>query len=247
MTFMDVITPGDKIDIHLVQQLGQENHGRIAARLYKSNVLDFLSNTLLEISMPMEGTKVILLDSGMRLELTFYTKRGLYQCQVLVQKRYKKDNLFILLVEQKTDLVKFQRREYFRIECSSQLRFYSLPEETAGLETTRELFEKIQEPEYQLNGSYGKMIDISGGGMRFLSSHALENRSYILAEFRLQNDRVDQTFYLVSQVVASEEKNGERGKFVNRAKFLYKDLKDREAIVRYVFEEERRIRRVESR
>jgi hypothetical protein len=34
-------------------------------------------------------------------------------------------------------------------------------------------------------------------------------------------------------------------KFIHRGKFMFKDLKDRETIVRYVFEEERRIRRKE--
>jgi c-di-GMP-binding flagellar brake protein YcgR len=41
----------------------------------------------------------------------------------------------------------------------------------------------------------------------------------------------------------SHEKSG--GLFSNRIEFLFKDLRDREKIVRFVFEEERRIRKKE--
>ena len=56
-------------------------------------------------------------------------------------------------------------------------------------------------------------------------------------------DMVNDNFYLLCKVVSSEPMQEKEEKFSNRAKFIYKDLKDRETIVRFVFEEERRIRK----
>ena len=62
---------------------------------------------------------------------------------------------------------------------------------------------------------------------------------------RLTNDRMDETFYLVCQIVGCERHPSLDNTFSCRAKFIFKDLKDREKIVKFVFEEERRIRRKE--
>ena len=247
MTFSDLVILGDKIDIHLVSQLSRENSGGIAAKLYKSSVTDIFSQKEIEISMPMDGPKMVLFQDGLRIDMVFYSKRGLYRCQGLVAARYKKDNLYLLRINQKTELEKFQRREYFRIDCSLEFRIYPITEEVAALTTTPELYRTIQDPEYLLSVTYGKLLDISGGGIRFTDQYGFQVGDYVLTEFRLTNDKVDQTFYLVNQIVASDEKEDEKGVFINRAKFLYKDLKDREKIVRYVFEEERRVRRTEGR
>lgn len=247
MTFLDVITPGEKIDIHPIQQYGRGNNGSVSSTMYQSSVLDLLSGQEIEIMMPMAGTKIILQEVGCWLDLTFYTKHGLYRCQVQVTNRCKKGNLYTVTVRQRTNLLKFQRREYFRIECTAEVRFYPISQEVAAFDTTEELLNEIHGAEYQLNASYGKIVDISGGGMRFISAHELEKESCILTEFHLQNDRVDQMFHLVSQIVVSEVNSMEKNKFVNRAKFQYKNLKDREKIVQYVFEEERRMRRLGGR
>ena len=66
---------------------------------------------------------------------------------------------------------------------------------------------------------------------------------YLVVELHLSNDMVNEKFYLLCKVVSSEPMQEKEEKFSNRAKFIYKDLKDRETIVRFVFEEERRIRK----
>ena len=66
---------------------------------------------------------------------------------------------------------------------------------------------------------------------------------FVLLTFRLVNENTDECFYLVSQIVAIQKEDSDR--YSCRAKFIFKDLKDREKIVRFVFEEERKIRRKE--
>lgn len=87
------------------------------------------------------------------------------------------------------------------------------------------------------------ICDISGGGVRFTGDTPLEPGQFVLLTFRLVNENTDECFYLVSQIVAIQKEDSDR--YSCRAKFIFKDLKDREKIVRFVFEEERKIRRKE--
>lgn len=87
------------------------------------------------------------------------------------------------------------------------------------------------------------ICDISGGGIRFTSNQPYERGQYVLLMFRLTNETTDESFFLVSQIVETQKVDTDR--YSVRAKFIFKDLKDREKIVRFVFEEERRIRRKE--
>ena len=89
-------------------------------------------------------------------------------------------------------------------------------------------------------------LDISGGGVKFLSNEDLEAGAFILTVIRLTNEKVDQTLYLVTEIVACERMENASDKKVVRAKFHFKDLKDRDLIVRFVFEEDRMLRKKEN-
>ena len=73
MAFTDLIKPGDKIDIRLLQQVENEERTGDTVKVYKSQVLDINKRGNLEISMPTEGTKLILLPLDVRLEFVFYS------------------------------------------------------------------------------------------------------------------------------------------------------------------------------
>ena len=69
--------------------------------------------------------------------------------------------------------------------------------------------------------------------------------SYILVMMKLCNEKIDQMFYLVVQAIDSFRSAKNLEKVIVRGRFMFKDLKDRETIVRYIFEEERKMRRKE--
>ena len=79
MAFTDLIKPGDKIDIRLLQQVENEERTGDTVKVYKSQVLDINKRGNLEISMPTEGTKLILLPLDVRLEFVFYSGGFLYK------------------------------------------------------------------------------------------------------------------------------------------------------------------------
>ena len=243
MNFLEVLRSGDKIDIHVTKREAALMQGNVVAKKYKSSVHDVISSEEVQVTMPMDGNKIILFDTGVRISMIFYTKRGLFSGEGLVTKRFKEDNLYVMTVSAMAPLKKFQRREFFRINKIIDLKYYNISNEVASLATTEELFITTQNPENNYEDYPGKILDISGGGIRFSSMEELTKDNYILSVFQLSNDHIDKTFYLVAQIIESIPTTDGRGKcYINRAKFMLKNLKDREAIVRYIFEEERKTR-----
>ncbi|MGN0415155.1 MAG: flagellar brake protein [Agathobacter sp.] len=245
MKLSNVIRPGDKIDIKLIHQMNREENGGEQAALYQSRVCDQTSETDLEIEMPISGGKMILFPMGAECHFVFYTKGGMYQCDGRVQKRYKEGNLYFLSVRITTAPEKFQRREFFRIDYVVPLQYYEITEEMAKLETTEEIIAALGGGEEEQKPYKGMIQDISGGGVRFSAKRLPQRGDYLLLSFHLKNERLDEVFYLVSQVVAVQEHPTVRNMYIQRVKFIFRDLKIRERIVRFVFEEERKLRRKE--
>lgn len=244
MKMSDLMQPGDRIDIQLVYQVERRQNGEdIEVKTYKSKICDWLSDTNMEILMPTEGGKIVLFQSGLRCEMIVYTKRGMYKVNVKTKERYKQNNLYMLVMEIVETPVKFQRREFFRISYIAEMKFYRVTPEIAELQTTEELFRAIHDPEAQIETGKGTIQDISGGGVRFVTAQKEKIGSYLVVELHLSSDNFNENFYLLSKVVSSESMLESAEQYSNRVKFIYKDLKDRESIVRFVFEEERRIRK----
>ena len=96
MILNEIINPGDKIDIQLTYQLEKNKLGEtVDVKLYKSSVFDFVSDTEIEITMPTEAGKVVLVQNGLRIRLLIYTQRGLYECFGIVKNRCKKENILL--------------------------------------------------------------------------------------------------------------------------------------------------------
>ena len=238
MAIADYVKPGDKIDINFLHQ----NNGKT----YKSGVFDFLGDNELEITMPTDEGKMVMFNIGFECQFYFYTSKGLYTCEAVITNRYKKDNFYLLATKIKTGLKKFQRREFFRLECMIDFAYYKISKEVAKLETTEELFEEIVNPEYIELKGLGRTKDLSGGGLRFTTMEELEVGSKILTVIRLSNERIDQMFYLVTDIVACDPAEKVQGLWIARGKFEFKNIKDRVLIIRYVFEEDRMKRKREN-
>lgn len=247
MSIDQIATIGDKIDIQLVQQLEQAERGDLTTpvRTYKSSLFDSINEKEIEIAMPTENGRMVLFQIGLRCRLLFYTKKGLYSCEGMVHKRYKRESFFILAILLTSEPAKFQRREFYRIEQTLDMRYVPIPIEVVEKESTEAIFAEIQKPEYLDAVKSAITVDLSGGGIRFVGDEMLPARAYLLVMLRLRNEKMDQMFYLVVQVIDSFRSPKNMGKVIIRGKFIFKDLKDRETIVRYIFEEERKIRRKE--
>ena len=244
MTVEELIQPGDKIDISFIQQLANMNPDAEPPKIYKSQVLDMKANGNLEISMPSEGSKLILLPLGVRLEFVFFTKGGLYRSMGQIKERYKSENVYMLEIELKTQLEKFQRREFFRYPCVLDFNFYPISEKEAKYETAEALLIYLREiEELQDRENEGSIVDLSGGGIRFRTSEKLEPNQWLLFSIHLQNENLNKQYYIVGSVISCvrTERSTEM-MYEIRAKFQIRDSNTREEIIRFIFEEERKSR-----
>ena len=93
------------------------------------------------------------------------------------------------------------------------------------------------------NMARGVIVDISGGGTRFVSRQKFEEGSIILMSFDLSIVDKERSFLLAAKVVYSGEIENRENEYENRVKFEFIDTMTREEIIKYIFDEERKNRK----
>lgn len=211
-------------------------------KTYRTKVFDILSEDQLEIMMPIEKGKVILLPVDGQFDLCFYTEKGLYQCYARVLDRYKSNNIYIVVMELTSNLRKRQRREYFRLDCALEMEFRALEKtEIAAVKQDRFYLTK------GLPLRQGTIADISGGGVRFIAGCSFEVGTLIYCTYTLQAKGEEKQYHLIGKVLLSRELDDRPGEYENRVQYVNMDVDEREEIIKYIFEEERKQRHKKNR
>ncbi len=246
----NVLKVGDRIELKSINQVRlMENTNRV----YLSRVLDILDDYRMNIAVPIESGHLVPLEIGSRYEMSFLTNSGLYMCKCEIKNRLKQENLYYLAVSIISELKRDQRRQYFRLEKIIPLKYRVVSELEQRL---RYFMEKkaykddrekrlVSEKLLQLEGTQfdGTIVNVSGGGIKFSSMTKHENGTSLMLDFSLVDGlRIEAE----AKVIGSAEISNSKGKIEYRCEFkkIRKDL--REAIVRYVFSEERKQRQKES-
>jgi len=236
----NIIKPGQRVDLKAVKRTkGNEEEQKI--RVFSSKIFDVISDDTIELLMPMEQTKLILLPVDAEYEVFFYTDNGLYEATVRITDRYKSNNVYLVLVELETNLQKYQRRDFYRYSCALDM-------ETRGL--TKEEVDALEKKiPYQappgLPMTKSVIVDISGGGLRFVTKQKYEKDSYVCCKYELFIHGGVKMYDLICLVLNSRELTNRIGEYEYRVKFINLDNDEREEIIQYIFEEERKNRRKE--
>lgn len=235
-----VLGVGNKIE--LTRSAAAENiddaKGR---RMYISQIVDIIDDDKMKIGMPMEQGKVIPLPINTRLDACFYTSKGLYQGRLIVTDRYKEGQIFILVVELISSLKKYQRRQYFRLGCVIDIKYRKILEE--------EIDEYAQNNNMIIEADdfrEGTALDISGGGIRFVSEEYLEKDKEIFIVLEITYEDKSKTYGLLGKVIMSYEARSREGLFEHRVEFINMQGGVRESLIKYIFEEERRQRQKQA-
>ena len=235
------IKPGSKVDLRLLQEVNRKE-GSAGVSTYMSSVFDLDESGNFILHMPTQGGKILLLPLNVRYEFVFTTSAGLYKAEGTVTERFKKDNFYLMKSELTGDIVKFQRREFYRMECAIPLLFLSLEDDEGEAEKMADVKEMIKDTTRPVAiRGLGTILDISGGGMRFITEKDLEEINYLFLHFEVLLNNKKTNIEVVAQILGKEY-NPDNKKYSYRMKFLFKDTKIQERIIRYIFEEERRNR-----
>lgn len=229
------ISQNDKVELQAIDR-GEDENGENTKKVYYSSVLEILSGDTLEIAMPMEQSKLILLPVDSEYDLVFYGGSGLYQCFARIIDRYKSNNVFILVVELTSNLRKFQRREYYRFSCALEMCARNLEEDEI------QAIEK-RLPYALVSGRPLKqsvIVDISGGGLRFISSQKYEPDNLLYCSYQLIRGTERKQYEVIGKVLSAKEVENRPGFFEHRVQYYDIDKEMREEIIKYIFEEERK-------
>lgn len=244
MELAGYILPGGKIEL---QDIGKDVSEEAAddmqevKRIYSSQVYELLLENRIEITMPMEKAKLVLLSMGGRFDAYFYTPKGIHQAFIEVVSRCKRDNIYLLTVELTSKLRKVQRREYYRYSCALDMKARSLdPVELEAFERKERIF--LQELPMQK----AIIADISGGGIRFVSTAIYEKNSFLYCSYQIVVNGKTKEYNHISKVLEINEMEAQANAFQYRVQFYSISKQEREEIIRFIFDEERKNMRREK-
>lgn len=236
---MTLVKPGDRVEMNLKVKEGEKS------KFYITTVYDVLSDNIIQIQMPIQNRKIILLPEDSVYHLYFSTKEGMLGCEAKVTERYKSDNIYLAEMELTSALRKNQRREYYRLDCAIKMQCRIL-KEAVKEEDLREMLQEVKYVNQELSMEPGVIVDISGGGIRFIGPKAYEPQSILTVSFYLDVEGEVKNFSVAGKVLRSMPFQKLKGKFENRLEFTEISDLEREDIVKYIFQEERRRRRKEK-
>jgi len=209
-------------------------------KTYFSQIYDIMDDNRMKIGMPIEAGKVIPLEINFRYDCCFYTTNGLYQCRVVVVDRYKEGSIYVLVVEAITELQKYQRRQYYRLGCTLDIRYRILDK--------HEFDEFMQTPDKEEYANRkpmekGVALDISGGGVRFTSEreHKKNDEMFLLLE--INYDGNEKIYGILGRIISCEELKNKPGTYEYRVEYRNMQGGVREELIKYIFDEERKRRK----
>lgn len=220
-------------------------------KVYKSQILDMADERHFQIATPVEGYKVLLLPVGGKYEVTIYAGKTIYVCQVKIMARYKTGNQYVMDVEAISSPKRFQRRAYYRLEYTKDFEFH-LPEEdeeedeiSGDIIEELEAWEDIDEEEDAQSFDRGILLDLSGGGCRFVSREKIEPGERLILRIPLEMEEMEEEKILtvVGKTLASRELENRGRGYEQRVEFTEIENEQREEIIKFIFQQERKNRK----
>lgn len=231
------VKPGDKVELCRVNKKMIGNQVVKETVAYVSQIFDIDEDDDVKIYMPTEKGRLIVLDEGEEYDIIFYTKKHLYMCKCRIEERSKENNIYLLYLELLTPLRKEQRREYYRLDCMLEAGVRRMEKEEL------EVYAKESELPIGEKGLVpGTILDISGGGVKMVSEAAFEKGDNVLLDFVLEQNGKRLLYRILCLVLHTEKLENRNGQQEYRMKFLSVGKDEREQIIRFIFDTERKRR-----
>ncbi|HCL04060.1 MAG TPA: hypothetical protein DHW61_16905 [Lachnoclostridium phytofermentans] len=251
--FKDIASVGDKIELVQINNQGKiiNESKRHVSVVYELDETDYAS-----IAIPIENSRLIPLEIGEYYLIYIFSKNGLFQCKAKVIKQFRIQSAYAAKIQIISDLEKQQRRQFFRLDIVQDMSFRVLTknewDEIKKLQNSfidkskmKEIMKQDQTNTYTWQDGF--MIDISGGGMKFNSKEICKEDDILQVKFTLVMESGYKNFLIYTKVISCSEAKNLKDIYAKRIVFLNIKSDEREAIVRYIFEEERKRRNKENR
>lgn len=208
------IDTGKKIEIVFAGELPGINNS------FVSQIESTEKGSLVVMAPIFEG-KVVPMQPGTGVEIYFLEDNDLYRFKARIRERKKEKDVPMLVLKDVGIFEKIQRRQFYRIECFLKLRYRPIGNYTSDNE----------------NFKNAAVKDLSGGGAYFSVDDKIKKNQLLECELFLNSDDI---IKFTGKVIRMEQGNGKY-----EIAILFKSInnKDREQIIRFIFLEQRKLRK----
>lgn len=235
----------NKILMQLVKRAHSFSNGGDVT-FYASSLVSVVSDYELKITVPIYQSKLVQLSDGDVYTVQFYTTSGFYQCKCIVKGTEKQGTIAVATIRTISALERYQRRQYFRMNCLIPVSYVKLTEYQEHLytslkECTTESRRKLLEQQIELEDVHmnkGTMLDISGGGLRFNTFEQYEKDDVFLVIPEIPKI-MDTIPFLLCKEVLIRQVGYQNETYENKLKFINITSEEREKIITYIFALER--------
>ena len=127
---------------------------------------------------------------------------------------------------------------FYRLRCALEMHARTLREDEVQTVESRMPYTLTND----LPLKESVIVDISGGGLRFVSTHRFEQGSLLYCCYHLMNGGEHKKYEVISKVISCIELDNRPGTYEHRVQYYDIDPMEREEIIKYIFEEERKSR-----
>jgi len=192
---------------------------------YVSKLEQVIDETTMDLHVPIAYGYLVKLPLEKPYSFIFYTENGMMRTDAQIESYFAEDGFQMMRIKLLTKTERYQRREYFRFDCSLPMKFGEVAEDydIARDKPTPDMF-------------IGTVKNISAGGVNFVSNHEIEMNALVKCVIPL--GEVD--FLTLAHVLQRQEMRDAEQKFRYRVMFLDLTALEKDKIVKYVFSEQRK-------
>ncbi|TGE32631.1 flagellar brake domain-containing protein [Desulfosporosinus sp. Sb-LF] len=181
--------------------------------------IEEVGEKILAVGAPYEHGELVPLREGTKVKLTFWDEVAAYSFVGRIMQRIAVP-IPMLVLELPDSVAKVQRRSFVRVPAMYPVTFRSV---------TREGLSDLHK---------GTMLDISGGGIRFLTEERVENKSLLYVQIALPNGDLQTPVR-----VCRAEKVEDSKRYTVSVEFHDLPERERDKVIRCVFDIQRAMRK----
>ncbi|NMB96994.1 MAG: hypothetical protein GYA02_10355 [Clostridiaceae bacterium] len=224
MLIKDIET-GTKLELEIYDNKNKKDQKTLTSQFENSEGEDCVI-----IHAPLYKRNIYPLHKGDLLNVFFFHEEKLYCFNGKVQERYVSNELHFVKVKVLSEITYIQRRRDYRLSCSLQINYREV--ELVGLQ--------LEPKDEEFTSTI--IINISGGGLCVLLSEELTVNTYLECFIALEDDLSVRFIGKIVRIEKNDE-NSTNYKYKAGMSYLIISDKDREAIVKFIFKEQRKLRR----
>jgi len=218
MVIKQIMQIGEKIEVVMHNNSKSEN------RVYFSMVQDIPQEDEIIITLPVFKGRPVVLNLGQEVKINFFRESGQFYFIAEVTDRMESDSVRLVKLKQTSPVYRLQRRNFYRLRIRMPV-----------LITTVE--ENLQQNEVGYTKAY--TVDISGGGIRILTNCELKPGQRVECAITLTEK---QKLKVDGLVVRSTASLSEGYKYDVGIKFTEILEAERDKIIQFIFEQQRKFR-----